>query len=85
MLYADRAAAKSVSDQIRWLKDKLSSSNCVPGDIRGVELIVIDVFVAKSANGQGEGKYSLTLGAAELGWVKSIGARFDLTVDFVND
>ncbi|MES2534445.1 MAG: DUF4279 domain-containing protein [Pseudomonadota bacterium] len=76
-----KADSSSLSDQISWLKNKLSLAKCSPLNIQGVEQVEINVFIALGSDDEGDGDYSSQLTAEDLTWLSSFGASlsFKLT------
>ena len=74
----------SVSDQLSWLRQKLSSATCSPSCVSGVQDAEIYVFIALGEN-DSDGDYSFYLTPDDLAWITSLGTKISFDVACVPD
>lgn len=82
-----KADSQSLSDQISWLRDKLSSATCPPLSIPGVEQAEVSVFIELGSNDEGDGDFESELTSQDLQWLGSLGVSisFKLTHSATSD
>jgi hypothetical protein len=77
--------SQSLSDQISYLKDKLSHSKCFPMKIPGVQAAEITVFIALGSNDHGGGDYSGCFSHDDLVWLANLGLPVSFALTYVED
>ena len=80
-----QADSKSLSDQIKWLRQKLCSAKCSPSAIPGVQEVEISIFVALGSDDEDAVEYESTLSVEDLDWLSSIGTTVSLSFACVKD
>jgi hypothetical protein len=80
-----RAESTLLSDQILWLRQKLSCAKCYPSDIPGVQQVEISIFVALGSDEDGAVDYESQFTAEDLAWLSSIGATVSFSFTYVKD
>ena len=83
-LDADREAARSFSDQVRWLRERLGATVSL-FEVAGVQDVQLDAFIALAHNQRGGGDYASQLTPEDLAWLANIGARFNFTLTYTLD
>lgn len=68
-----KAESTLLSDQISWLKKKLSSAICLPRNIPGVQQAELSVFIGLGSDEEGDGDYESELSAQDLAWLSNLG------------
>ena len=80
-----KADSQSPSDQISWLRDKLSSATCPACSIPGVQEVELSVFIALGSNDRGGGDYEFRLSPEDLTWISGIGATVSFALTYIQE
>src|SRR5256885_1398947 len=80
-----KAESPSLSDQISWPKQKLSSAACSPLKIPGVQEAEVSVYISLGPNDRGGGDYTSLLAVEDLVWLSGLGVPVSFALTYIQN